>query len=289
MNRSFLIPAVSLGLLFGVLAPAISADAPKKDAAPAAEAAKNDEPLLIPVRQSWSFAGVFGKFDQAQLQRGFKIYREVCSGCHKLSIPFRTLGEPGGPGFSEGQVKALAAEYSVTNEDPNDKGEIFKRKAVPSDVIPPPEAYPNDQAAAATFGKAPPDMRLLAKARKYEVGFPRFILDAVPGLQYQEMGADYIYAILTGYMKADDPQMNMYFPGHRIAMPAPLSDGQVKYTDGTPEKLDNYAHDVTAFLSWAAEPTLVERKKIGMRAMIFLLLFAGAMYLVKKKVWADAH
>ena len=242
-----------------------------------------------PPRQSWSFSGLFGKFDQEQLQRGFKVYKEVCSNCHRLSIPFRTLGEPGGPGFSEAQVKALAASYQVVNDEPNDKGEIFKRPGMPSDNFPPPDSFPNDQAAAAAFGKAPPDMALLAKSLKYERGFPWFIFDALPFDQYQEMGADYIYAILTGYTKSDDPQWNLYYPDHKIAMPQPITDGAVAYTDGTPPTLDNYARDVAAFLSWAAEPTLAERKKIGLCAMIFLFVLAGMLYFTKKRIWSGLH
>ena len=242
-----------------------------------------------PTPQRWSFSGMFGAFDSAQLQRGFKIYKEVCSNCHSLTIPFRTLGDPGGPGFSEGQVKALAATYKVTNDTPNDKGEIFQRPGLPSDNFPPPEAYPNAQAAAATFGKAPPDMALLGKARKYERGFPQFIFDALPGVQYQEAGADYLYAIITGYTHKDDPNWNLYYPGHKIAMPQPIADGAVDYTDGTPAKLDNYARDITAFLSWAAEPTLAERKKIGLRVLVFLIVLASLLYFTKKKVWADLH
>jgi ubiquinol-cytochrome c reductase cytochrome c1 subunit len=263
--------------------------APRAADAPAAADAAADEGQPSPSRQSWSFSGFFGTYNQEQLQRGFKVYREVCSTCHRLSIPFRTLGDPSGPGFSEGQVKALAATYQITNDAPNDKGEIFKRPGIPSDVFPPPEAYPNAEAAAATFGKAPPDMSLLAKARKYERGFPWFIFDALPFVQYQEVGADYVYAILNGYTHPKDPQWNLYFPGHRIAMPQPLNDGQVEYTDGTPAKLTNYAQDVTAFLSWAAEPTLAERKKIGLRVMIFLIVLAGLLYFTKKKVWASLH
>jgi ubiquinol-cytochrome c reductase cytochrome c1 subunit len=243
-----------------------------------------------PSRQHWSFSGLFGIYDQAQLQRGFKVYREVCSTCHRLSIPFRTLEDPSGPGFSEAQVKALAATYQVTNDTPNDKGEIFKRPGIPSDIIPPPEAYPNPEAAAATFGKAPPDMWVLAKARKYERGFPWFIFDALPFVQYQEVGADYVYAILTGYTHKDDANWNLYFPGHKIAMPEPpITDGAVEYTDGTPAKSTNYAQDVTAFLSWAAEPTLAERKRIGMRAMIFLIVLAALLYFTKRRVWDKLH
>ena len=242
-----------------------------------------------PPRQEWSFAGMFGTFDQAQLQRGFQVYREVCSNCHALTIPFRTLAQPGGPGFTEDQVKTLAATYQVTNAEPNDKGEIFKRPGTPADDIPRPEAYPNDQAAAATFGKAPPDMNLLAKARKYERGFPWFVFDALPGLEYQEIGADYINAILNGYTKPDDPQWNLYYPGHKIAMPQPITDGAVKYTDGTAPTVKNYAKDISAFLTWAAEPNLEERKKIGLRALIFLFVLAGLLYFTKKRVWEKVH
>jgi ubiquinol-cytochrome c reductase cytochrome c1 subunit len=118
-----------------------------------------------PPRQDWSFSGMFGIYNTAQLQRGFQVYKEVCSTCHALSIPFRTLTDPDGPGFSEDQIRTLAATYQVTNAEPNEKGEIFKRPGTPADIIPRPEAYPNDQAAAATLGKAPPDMALLAKVR----------------------------------------------------------------------------------------------------------------------------
>ena len=169
-KNSALAPAtLALLLALGVAAradDAAPAAAPKPADSAAADAAAADAEQPSPPRQHWSFSGLFGTYDQAQLQRGFKVYREVCSTCHRLSIPFRTLEDPSGPGFSEAQVKALAATYQVTNDSPNDKGEIFKRPGIPSDVIPPPEAYPNPEAAAATFGKAPPDMWVLVKARK---------------------------------------------------------------------------------------------------------------------------
>ena len=242
-----------------------------------------------PPRKDWSFAGMFGMYDQAQLQRGFQVYREVCSNCHALSIPFRSLEDPDGPAFTPDQVKTLAATYQVTNALPNDKGEMFKRPGTPADLIPRPEAYPNDQAAAAVFGKAPPDMALLAKSRKYERGFPWFVFDALPGLEYQEMGADYIDAILNGYTNQNDPQWNLYYPGHKIAMPQPITDGAVKYTDGTAPTLPNYSKDIAAFLSWAAEPNLAERKKIGLRVMIFLFVLAALLYFTKKRIWEAAH
>ena len=249
--------------------------------------AEGEDEQPKPERQTWSFHGVFGTYDQAQLQRGFQVYKEVCSNCHRLSIPFRTLTDPDGPGYTEAQVKALAASYQVTDAEPNDKGEIFKRPGTPADVFPPPDAFPNDKAAAAQFGKAPPDMWLLAKSRKYERGFPWFVFDIFT--TYQELGADYIVAILNGYTHADDPQWNLYYPNHKIAMPQPITDGAVQYTDGTAPTLQNYSKDVAAFLSWASEPTLAERKRIGLRVMIFLIVMSTLLYFTKKRVWADAH
>jgi len=249
--------------------------------------AQGEDEQPNPPQQSWSFYGVFGKFNQAQLQRGFQVYKEVCSSCHRLSIPFRTLSDPDGPGYSVAQVKTLAASYQVQNDEPNDKGEMFKRPGTPADVFPPPDAFPNDQAAIAAMGKAPPDMSLIAKSLKYERGFPTFVFDVFDA--YQEMGADFIYAILTGYTHPDDPQWNLYYPGHKIAMPQPIADGAVKYEDGTPATLHNYAQDVASFLTWASEPTLVERKKIGFRVMVFLIILSALLYLTKKKIWAAAH
>jgi ubiquinol-cytochrome c reductase cytochrome b/c1 subunit len=253
-----------------------------------------------PTRQSWTFAGPLGRFDRAQLQRGFKVYREVCSSCHSLKrVAFRTLADPGGPEFTEGQVKALAAEYEVPGE-PDEKGEVKPRKARPADHFP--LVYPNDNAArAANNGAVPPDLSVITKARGYEVGFPGFILDIFR--QYQEAGPDYIHALLAeGYLKEGDKppegftlpeglNYNLYFPGHAIAMPKPLSDGQVDYPDGTPTTVDQYVRDVVSFLMWAAEPTLSERKRTGFAAMLFLLIFTGLIYMTKKKVWAkiEAH
>ncbi len=271
-------------LLFSALA--LAAMALALVSAPTA-LAQEEQPK--PPRQDWSFSGMFGIYDKAQLQRGFQVYKEVCSTCHALSIPFRALMDPDGPGFSEDQVKTLAASYQVTNAEPNDKGEIYKRPGTLADIIPRPEAYPNDQAAAALFGKAPPDMALLAKARKYERGFPWFVFAALPGMEYQEVGADYIHAILNGYTKPDDPQWNLYYPGHKIAMPQPLTDGAVDYKDGTPPTLANYSKDISAFLTWAAEPNLTERKRIGLRVMIFLFVLAALLYFTKKRIWEQAH
>lgn len=247
-----------------------------------------------PPRQSWTFAGPFGHFDKQQLQRGFKVYREVCQACHSLKlVAFRTLGQPGGLGFSEGQIKTIAGEYQV-NDGPNDQGEMFQRAGRPSDYFPP--IFANEQAARATHnGAYPLDLSVIAKARTYEVGFPGFLIDIVR--QYQENGVDYLYALLTGYEEkapageelSPNQFWNKYFPGHKIAMRPPLEDKRVEYTDGSPQTVDQYARDVTAFLMWTAEPHLESRKRIGFQVMIFLLVFAGLAYFTKKKVWASAH
>ena len=246
-----------------------------------------------PPRLQWSFHGPFGLYDPAQLQRGFKIYREVCSTCHSLKLlAFRNLADPGGPDFTEAQAAAIASSFQVT-DGPNDQGQMFQRPGKSSDYFPLP--FANDQAARAALGGAlPPDMSVLAKARSYEAGFPRFIIDAF--MMYQEDGPDYIHAILDGYK--DPPagfslppgaQYNKYFPGHAIGMPKPLSDGQVEYTDGTPTTVDQYGRDVAAFLMWAAEPKLDARKRLGFQVMIFLIIFTGLLYFTKWRVWQAVH
>jgi cytochrome c1 len=257
-------------------------------AAPAAAQLAEQVP---PPRQTWSFSGPFGKYDEAQLQRGFKIYREVCSNCHSLKLlSFRNLADAGGPGFSVAQAAAVAAEYKI--KDLDDQGNPIERPGRLADHFPPP--FANDLAAKATFGVAPPDMSTLAKARTYLRGFPWFLFDIVT--QYQEEGPDYIAAYINGYMEAPKgftvPQgghYNEYFPGHVTAMPQPLQDGQVTYDDGTPQTVQQYGKDIAAFLMWAAEPHLVQRKRVGFQVMIFLIVFAGLLYFTKKKVWHDVH
>lgn len=246
----------------------------------------------MPPALTWSFSGPFGKFDQGQLQRGFKVYKEVCAGCHSMSlVSFRNLAEPGGPGFSEAQAAAVAAEYKI--KDLDDKGEPIERDGRLADAFPSP--FANDRAAAAANGGvAPPDFSTLAKARTYERGFPWFVFDIFT--QFQEQGPDYIVALLQGYKDPpagfDVPpggNYNEYFPGHVIAMPNPLSDDQVTYDDGAPQTVAQYAKDVTAFMMWAAEPHLVARKRLGFQVMIFLIVFAGLLYFTKKKVWSAVH
>lgn len=250
-----------------------------------------------PPREKWSFAGMFGRFDQAQLQRGFQVYREVCSSCHGMSlVRFRNLAEPGGPGFSVNQVKALAAEYKV--KELNDSGEEVERPARPADAFPSP--FPNEKAAAAANGgKAPPDFSVLAKARTFERGFPKFLTDAMPLIGYTEHGVDYIHAVLTGYEEPPAGKevptgtyYNKYYPGHLIAMPKPLSDEQVTYAKNdkgapvVPETTDQYAKDVAAFMAWTAEPHMMARKALGLRVILFLIVLSGLLYYVKKRIWA---
>ncbi|TYC55817.1 cytochrome c1 [Rhodobacterales bacterium] len=259
-------------------------------------------------RQQWSFAGPFGFFDRGQLQRGFKVYREVCSSCHGLrQVAFRTLAQDGGPSFTEEQAKQIASEYTVM-DGPDDDGEMFERPAILADKFPSP--FPNEQAARAANGGAyPPDFSLLAKARAAHRGFPWFVFDAFT--QYQEQGPDYIYALLTHYPEEAPACLGEDFSGYYnpkflggsmpadcahehltggpIGMAPPLSEELVEYTDGTPMTVDQYARDVSAFMMWAAEPHLEERKKIGFRVMVFLIVFAGLLYFTKKKLWRNVE
>jgi ubiquinol-cytochrome c reductase cytochrome b/c1 subunit len=222
-----------------------------------------------------------------------KIYKEVCSNCHGLSyIAFRNLADPGGPGYSAAQAAAFASECKI-KDGPNDQGEMFERAGRPADYFPTP--WPNENAARARYNGVPPDFSVLAKARGYERGFPWFIFDMF--IQFQEHGVDYIHALMVGYKEKPPAGVtlpagsfyNEYFPGHAIAMPPPLSDKRVDYTDGSPTTVDQYAKDVAAFMMWAAEPHLEARKRIGFQVMIFLLVLAGLVYFTKKKVWATLH
>lgn len=225
-----------------------------------------------PVDKHWPHEGFFGTYDRAALQRGFQVYKEVCRACHGAKyLAFRNLADLG---FGEAEIKAIAAEYTVT-DGPNDTGEMFERPARPSDRMPSP--YPNDQAArAANGGALPPDLALIVKAR--------------------HGGEDYLFSLLTGYAEPppgvqvpEGMYYNVYFPGHFIAMPPPLNPDQVTYGDNTPATVAQMASDVTQFLAWLAEPKLEERKQTGLKATLFLIAFTGLMYAYKRKVWADVH
>ena len=228
--------------------------------------------------QHWHFNGPFGTYDRAAAQRGFQVYKEVCSACHTLNLLYyRTLTELG---LTEDQVKRITAEVQVP--DLSDDGQPIERPARPSDHFKKP--FPNELAAAAAHGgKAPPDLSVMVKAR--------------------EGGPDYIYSLLTGYVPYDkltpaqikefsvtkDDNFNKYFPGHKIGMPPPLDDDKVQYTDGTKATTDQEASDVVEFLAWASEPHMEDRKRTGIRVVLFLLAMAGMMYAVKRSVWSDKH
>lgn len=249
-------------------------------------------PLEEPINVDWSFAGPFGTYDKAQLQRGLKVYSQVCASCHGLSrVAFRNLDELG---YSEEQVASFAAQYEV-EDGPNDSGEMFMRPATGTDQFPSP--YANDkEAALVNNGAVPPDLSLIAKARAAQRGFPRFVFDIFT--QYQELGPDYLYSLLVGYGEEppahiDVPEGLYYNPyflsGAALAMPQPLYGEDVEYDDGTEPTLEQEAKDVSAFLMWAAEPYLAERKEMGFRVMIFLILFAAFLYVVKQQVWSKTE
>ncbi len=235
-------------------------------ASPAATAAD----AVAPPSMKWTFDGLFGSFDRAALRRGFQVYTEVCAVCHSLRlVHYRNLTEIG---FSEDQVKAIAAEVEVA-DGPDAEGEMFDRPARPSDRFVSP--FPNDNAArAANNGALPPDLSLVAKSR---IG-----------------GADYLYGLMVGYREApaememsEGMEYNAYFPGHQIAMPAPLSEDLVEYADGTEATVNQMAKDVTNFLVWTAEPELEERKRMGVKIVLFLILLTGMLYAVKRAIWSD--
>ncbi len=220
----------------------------------------------------FSFDGIFGTYDRAAAQRGFQVYKEVCSACHAMrQLSYRNLREIG---LSEAEVRQIAAQFTIM-DGPNDEGQMFERPARPSDRFRRP--FPNEQAArAANNGAYPVDLSVIAKARAG--------------------GADYVHALLVGY--ADPPEgmtmmdgmhYNTYFPGHQIAMAAPLNEGVITYADGTEASVEQMAYDVATFLAWAAEPELEERKQMGVRILVFLTIMGGLAYAVKRKIWADLH
>jgi ubiquinol-cytochrome c reductase cytochrome c1 subunit len=224
------------------------------------------------LKVDWSFKGLTGKFDRASLQRGFQVYKEVCSSCHSMQyLSYRNLGESGGPEFSVQEVKAIAASIEI-EDGPDSQGEMFIRPGRPADKFKSP--YPNVNASTAANGGAyPPDMSVLVKAR--------------PG------GSNYIYSVLMGYEDPpagmtieDGVYYNKYMIGNKIKMSSPLSDDIVEYTDGTQASVDQMAKDVTTFLTWAAEPELEERHRTGVKVLIYLILLTTLVYLSMKKIWS---
>ena len=236
-----------------------------------ATAASAAESTALP-DHDFSFEGIFGTFDRGAAQRGLQVFNQVCSSCHGMEhVAFRSLTSIG---YTEDQVEAIAAEYTVT-DGPNDQGEMYERPAEATDTFPMP--YDNEvKAENANGGAVPPDLSTITQARGG--------------------GPDYIYNLLIGY---EDPPAdadlspgtywNKYYPGHKIKMPQLLMDGAVDYADGTKATAEQMAHDVTTFLHWAAEPHMEERKRTGIAVILFLLAFTGMMYAVKRKIWSDLH
>lgn len=228
-----------------------------------------------PMRPYWSFEGPLGKFERASLQRGYQVYSEVCSGCHSMDLlSYRNLVQTGGPEFSEAQAKAMAAMFEVET-GPDQDGEMFMRSAILSDKFVSP--WENEQQARAANGGAyPPDLSVIVKARPN--------------------GADYIYSLLLGYKDSpegieldDGVYYNEYAKGMRIAMPQVLYEDGVEYTDETSATEEQMARDVTTFLTWAAEPKLEERKRMGFKVIIYLIILAFLFYFTNKKIWRDSH
>lgn len=223
-----------------------------------------------PLNVTWPFEGPMGHFNDRSIQRGFQVYQQVCASCHGVKrLAFRNLTEVG---FTQEEVKALAASYSIQADRPNEEGEMYDRPGRPSDHIPQP--YDNkQQAKALNNGAYPPDLSLIIKARPH--------------------GADYVYSLLTGY---EDPPKDMelavgqyynpYFPGGKIAMPQPLMKGQIDYQDGTSASVDQMSRDVVNFLQWAAEPKMETRKAMGLKVMAYLLILTFILYITKKRIWA---
>jgi len=228
--------------------------------------ANEETPLL---KQNWKHNGMKGTYDKAELQKGFQVYQEVCSSCHGMKfLSYRDLADLG---YNKDEIKAIASKYTVM-DGPNDEGEMFERPAKASDRFKSP--YPNKQAARlSNNGSLPPDLSLIVKAR--------------------EGGADYIYSLLNGYEDApedveliDGLNYNKFFLGHQIAMPQPLYDGQVVYSNGEEASLKDSARNVAEFLTWASEPHMEARKRMGWRVLLFMLAFVFIMYGAKKSIWS---
>ena len=223
-------------------------------------------------KHNWSFKGLTGTFDKSSVQRGFKVYREVCAGCHSMSLLYyRDLIDIG---FSDEEVKAIAAEYTVI-DGPNEEGELFERPAKPSDRFVSP--FSNEQEArVSNNGSYPPDLSVITKAKKH--------------------GPDYIFNLLLGYTEppvdfelGEGMYYNKWKEGHQISMAQPLDEGYVDYDDGTENNLPQLAEDITTFLVWSAEPELEERKKLGIKVILFFIVLGSIVFIVKNRLWREIH
>lgn len=211
------------------------------------------------VDKDFSFDGVFGKFDQDQLKRGLEVYRNVCSSCHGMKyVPFRTLTDSDGPGLSEDEMREIASSYEVPDLE-GEPGET--REGKPTDSFP----------SVSGIEGNPPDLSLMTKARPH--------------------GPDYVYSLLTSYTGETKEEAgtvlyeNKAFPGGWIAMSQPLYGDDIEYSDGTEATLEQMSEDVTAFLTWAAEPKMHARKELGLNVIGFLAVFGGLLYLSNRKLW----
>lgn len=272
MRGLVLLVAAAAGLFF--MAPAISA-----------EKAAHPEPAR------WSFEGIFGTYDRAQLRRGYEVYAGVCAGCHSLRlVAYRNLAEIG---LSKLQIEKIAAEKELPGE-PDEDGEPTTRKALPSDKFVGPFANTN-AARSANNGAVPPDLSLMTKARlggpgyvyalltSYGKKLPKFEMDAHGRIKKDRDKKPIPFKI------GDGLQYNPVFPGQKIAMAPPLSADAVEYTDKTKATVPQMSADVVAFLQWAADPWLEDRKRLGIKVILFLILLSGLIYAWKRKVWADVH
>lgn len=234
-------------------------------------------------KTAWSFDGIFGRYDQKQLRRGFQIYEEVCSSCHSLRlVAYRNLTALG---FSEDEIKEIASEKDINlphGDDGsllNDDGEFYTRPAKPSDRFVSP--YANNAAAIDANSALPPDLSLIAKSR---IGGPDYVYSFLTG-NTEEVPEEIAHQ--KGFTPNEDKTFNLYFPGYNSSMPPQISDELVEYEDGTPMTADQHAQDIVAFLNWAAEPELDQRKSMGLKVMIFLILLTAMLYALKRKIWAN--
>lgn len=239
---------------------------------PAAVLAEKDEQEIEDF--AFSFEGPFGRYDQNQLQRGLQVFTEVCAACHGLKyVPIRTLGDEGGPGLSEDQVRAYAAEnFFVYDPEIDDE-----RPAKPTDL------FPENTAAGA------PDLSMMAKARAgFHGPYGLGINQLIKGMG----GAEYIASLLAGYTGEEKEEAgailyeNKAFPGGYISMGPPLFDEAVEYADGSDNSVEAMSEDVAAFLMWTAEPKLMGRKQTGFVGVLFLTVLTVLLYLTNKRLWA---
>lgn len=234
-----------------------------------------------PERQEWSFSGINGQYDKAQLRRGLQVYEEKCRACHGMKhLSFRSLTRPGGPELTAEEARSIASGYQFP--ELQDDGQICERDGTLNDSFISP--YLNEQEARyLNNGASPVDLSYIVRARSYDRGFPQFLLDAF--LPYTDQGADYVYALLTGYQPADpELKANRYFPGGVINMPKPLTSGEIQWRPASlqAETEEQYAKDVTAFLAWAADPTLAERRQQGYYVMGYLTFMLGLLWILRR-------